>query len=244
MTLGDIALKARTLTNTDTSSYTDALLLIDINVWLQKVASIIFDSQDDSDFDDQRKTDYPIETTPMIAGQRDYSFGVSEKVLKYKRVDVSYDNVNFYRAEPIDDGTIPYGLGSDTQTDQYFSRAQPRYDVKYGSIWLYPAPTASDVAAGGVIRAEWERNIQPFLVSDYTSVLTDSTVVPGFDDPYHPILAYGAAFEYATAKNLPQLATIQPQLQDWEARLRGAYGRKDLDVRIALQSAYDNSSFS
>lgn len=239
MTLGDIATKARTLTNTDTSSYTDANLLIDINIWYAKVGDIIYSSQDASDFDDQRRTDYPVQTTPMIANQRDYTFGVSEKVLKYKRVDVTYDGTNWYRAIPLDDGAIDFGLGSDTQTDINFIRQAPRYDVKYGAVWLYPMPTAADVSAGGTIRAEWERGLSPFTTSDYTSVLTDSTVVPGFDDPYHPILAYGAAFEQASSRQLPQLQEIQPQLQDWEARMRLAYGRKDLDMQLSVQSQYD-----
>src|SRR5690242_14990074 len=104
MTLGDLAVKARSLTQTDTTSYTDANLLIDFNIWYQKVADMIFSSQDDSDFDDQRQgvggssrstANYPIQTTPMIANQRDYSFGVSEKMLKYKRVDVTWDGVNY-----------------------------------------------------------------------------------------------------------------------------------------------------
>lgn len=239
MTLGNIATKARALTNTDINSYPDANLLIDLNIWWQKVASIILDSQDDSDYDDQRRTDYPTQTTPLLANQRDYSFGVNEKVLKYKRIDVAYDGTHFYRAIPIDDGTINFGMGNDTYTDQYFIRENPRYDVKYGSIWLYPMPTTAD-AVSGVLRAEWERNVLPFLTSDYTSVLTDSTVVPGFDDPFHPILAYGAAFEYAASRNLPQLGTIEPQLQDWEGRLRAAYGKKDLDVRLSINPSTNN----
>lgn len=254
MTLGDVATKARNLTNTDTSSYTDANLLIDINIWYQKVGSIIYDSQDDSDFDDQRRTDYPMQTTPFIVTggipQRDYSFGVNEKVLKYKRVDITYDGVTWVRALPLDDGSYKYGMGDDSTAaavlavDQYFSTAAPRYDVKYGSLFIYPTATSDQVAAGAKIRAEWERNVTPFITSDYTSVLTDSTVVPGFDDPFHPILAYGAAFEYASSRQLPQLAEIQPQLQDWEARLRQAYGKKDLDVRVSLGTAYDDYSFS
>jgi hypothetical protein len=59
MTLGQIATKARLLTNTDTSQYTDANLLVDINLWLQKlVATMIYESQDESDFDDARRTTY------------------------------------------------------------------------------------------------------------------------------------------------------------------------------------------
>lgn len=238
MTLGDVAATARFLTNADTNSYSDSQLLISINVWYQKVVSMIFESQDDSDFDDQRLTTYPVQTTPMVASQRDYSMPVSERVLKIKRVDVTYDGTNWYRARPLDDATPDFGLGNDTKTDQNFVKEEPRYDVKYNSIWLYPMPTASDVSAGGSVRVEWERNVQVFTTSDYTSVLTDSTVVPGFDAPFHPILAYGAAYEYAAAKSLPQLLQITEQLEDWETRLRTAYGRKELDTQLYLNSAY------
>lgn len=241
MKLGDIATKARLLTNTDTTSYPDSALLVDINIWLQKVASMIFDSQDDSDFDDARRTDYPVQTTPMIAGQRDYSISVSEQTLKLKRLDISYDGTNFYRAEPFDDGAYDLGIGNDTLTDQNFIRTTPKYDVKYNSYWIYPLPTAADVAAGGVIRSEWQRGFLDFTTADYTSVLTDSTAIPGFDEVFHPILAYGPAFEYAASKQLPQLQEIQPMLADYEHRLRIAYGKKDLDMRIALSTVYDTN---
>ena len=194
---------------------------------------MILESIDETDFDDARATDYPILTTPMAA-QRDYSIPVSEKVLKIKRVDVTYDGTNYVRAEPLDDSEIPYGLGNDSITDSNFSTAAPRYDVSYNSLWLYPMPTASQVSAGGKIRIEWTRQITPFTSADYTSVLTDSTVVPGFDDPFHPILYWGAAFEFATKRNLPQLPAINAQLQDYELRLRAAYGRKNKDRRLAF----------
>ena len=238
MTLGDIATKARAITNTDTTSYTDANLLIDLNIWYQKVVSMILESQDESDFDDARNTDYAIVTTPLVASQRDYSIPVSEKVLKVKRIDISYDGVNYYRAEPIDSGTIEYGDGNATLIDQNFSKTQPRYDIKNNAIFIYPLPSAADVAASGVIRAEWTRNVTPFTTSDYTSVLTDSTVVPGYDDPFHPMLAWGAAYEKAVAATLPQLPLIQNTLQDYEVRLRQHYGKKQLDRRLAFTPFY------
>lgn len=246
-TLGDVATKARALTHTDTGSYTDANLLIDINLWYQKVADMIFQSQDDSDFDDQRATNYPVQTTPLIANQRDYTMPVSERMLKLKRVDVCYDGTNSYRAEPLDTGAWPYGIkfsqGSPTDTnfDQNFVKELPRYDVAYNSIWVTPMPVAADVSAGGFIRAEWFRGVTPFTTADYTSVITDSTVIPGFDLTFHMILAYGAAWEKAVAENLPQLPMIQQQLQDWEMRIRQAYGKKDLDTRLTLTPDVNNS---
>lgn len=240
MTLGDIAKKARALTKTDSVSYPDANLLIDINIWYQKVVSMIFESQDSTDFDDARATNYPIVSTPMIANQRDYPIPVSERMLKIKRVDMAYNGVDWYRANPMDSGAYPAGIGFtqgepvDAQLDQNFLRINPFYDVAYSSIWLFPMPTAQDVANGGIIRVEWQRNVIPFTTADYTSVLTDSTVAPGFDAPFHPILAWGAAFEYATAAMLPQTPLLTQQVGEWEQRIRVAYGRKNLDERLML----------
>jgi hypothetical protein len=238
MTLGDLAIKARSLVNADTTSWTDAQLLIDFNIWYQKIVSMILESVDESDFDDARNTTYPIKTTSLGANQRDYSIPVSEKVLKIKRVDVTYDGTNWYRASPIDDGEIQQDMGANQAvTDNNFIQTNPRYDVKYNSIFLYPAP----VSTTGSIRIEWTRNITPFTTADYTTVLTDSTVVPGFDDPFHPMLAYGPSLDYAISKQLPQLGELQPAMVDWETRLRQHYSRKELDRVFMFKPVYDDS---
>ncbi len=242
--LGSMATKARALVHADITSYPDANLLIDFNIWYQKIASIIFESQDNSDFSDQRDTDYPIQTTPMAANVRDYVMPVSERMLKLKRVDLCYDGVNSYQAKSFDTGSFPFGIHFspssqvDTEFDKNFIQQAPGYDMSYNSIWIAPMPLAADVTAGGFIRAEWERGVVPFTSADYSAVLTDSTVIPGFDLPFHPILAYGAAYEFAVANNLPQLPLITQALSDWENRIRTAYGRKDLDMRLNLQADY------
>lgn len=240
MTLGDVANKARALTHSDTSSYTAANLLIDINIWYQKVVSMIFESQDDTDFDDQRNTNYPIVTTAMVALQRDYTMPVSDQVLKIKRVDVTYDGTTWFRATPFDDGVPQWGMGNPTNEDTNMIKQAPQYDIKYNSLFIYPLAQASDVSSGATIRVEWERNITPFTAADYSVDPNDSTVILGFDAPFHPIVAYGAAYEFANANNLPQLANIKTDLFDWEARIRQAYGRKELDTQLALRPGYDS----
>lgn len=240
MTLGDVATKARALTHSDTSSYTAANLLIDINIWYQFAVDMIFESQDDSDFDDQRNTTYPIFTTPLVAAQRDYSIPVSNQVLKIKRVDITYDGLNYFRATPFDDGVPQWGMGNPTMEDANMIKQVPRYDIKYNSLFIYPLAQASDVSAGAQIRIEWERNITPFTAADYTVDPSDSIVILGFDAPFHPLVAYGAAYEFANANNLPQLQNIKNDLDRIETRLRTAYGRKDLDTLLALRPAYDS----
>lgn len=240
MTLGDVANKARALTHSDTVSYTAANLLIDINIWYQAAVSMIFESQDDTDFDDNRNTDYPILTTPLVAGQRDYSMPVSEQVLKIKRVDITYDGTHYFRATPFDDGVPEWGMGNPTDEDANMIKQAPRYDIKYQSLFIYPLAIASDVSAGAQIRIEWERNITPFTAADYTVDPNDSTVILGFDPPFHPLVAYGAAYEFANANNLPQLQNIKQDKDIWEQRLRTAYGNKDKDTLLALRPAYDS----
>lgn len=242
MTLGDINTKALALTHADTTSYPDTNMLIDINLWYQKIVSMIFESQDDSDFDDQRNTTYPIETTPLAAGQRDYPIPVSENVLKIKRVDITYNGSNYYRATPFDNGVPEWGFGNPTDEDTNMIQQAPRYDLQYNSIFIYPLATAADVAAGAKIRIEWERAVVPFSkTADYAAVaMSASTTIPGIDVTWHPMLAYGAAYEFANANNLPQLANLKQDLLDWEARLRMAYGRKNLDTILSLRPAYDS----
>lgn len=217
-------------------------MLIDINIHYQRIVDMIFESQDSTDFDDARNTNYPIMTTPMVAGQRDYPIPVSYGVLKIKRVDVTYDGSNWFRATPFDDGVPQWGMGNSTNEDANFIQQAPQYDIKYNALFLYPLATASNVSASATIRIEWERNITPFTqAADYiSSTMSTSTSVPGFDAPFHPMLAYGAAYEYANANNLPQLVNIKNDLGDWEARLRTAYGRRDLDIQLAFRPGYDS----
>lgn len=250
MILGDIAKKARSLSHTDTDSYTESDLLIDINIWYQKVASMIFESQDETDFDDARigsggsagaTANYPIVTVPMVSGQRDYTVPVSENMLKIKRVDVTYDGTNWYRANPFDDGVVDWGMGNATNEDSNFIKQAPRYDIKYNSINVYPLANATDVTAGASIRVEWDRSVIPFTTSDRTIEIADSTAIPGFDVDMHPILAYGAALEKAKAVNLPNLSVLSQDVVDWEARLRTHYGRKQVDRQMTFNPMYTDN---
>lgn len=242
MTLGEINLKVYNLTHTDINSYADANMVIDINIWYQKIVSMIFSSQDDTDFDDQRNTNYPIVIAPMIAGQRDYAIPVSEQVLKIKRVDITYNGVDYFRATPFDNGVPGWGFGNATNEDANMIQQAPMYDVQYNSIFVYPLATAANVSAGASIRVEWERAVTPFsITADYAaSTMSTSTSVPGIDITWHPMLAYGAAYEYANANNLPQLGNIKQDLSDWEVRLRNAYGNKNIDTMLSLRPAYDS----
>jgi hypothetical protein len=225
MTIAEILSKTRQRTNTDTNSYTNATFLIDVNIALQKVASMIHDSQDESDYDDVNYTDYPSFTTPLTTN-RDYSIAQSEGVISIKKVSVSYDNVYWYDATPLDSSEVPSApsaaTSANTSIDAEFSKEFPRYDVKYNSVFLYPKPVQADVDAGGSIYIEWTRDAQPFSSGE----ITTGTKIPGIDTAFHPLLFLLPAYDYCLSKGKQQTSALLAEIQDYEARLRIQYGKK------------------
>lgn len=207
-----------------------------INQEYQKVVTSILNAQDDWDFDDVGTTDgstfsysnYPVATTPLVASQRDYTFPVSLKILKIKRVDISYDGTNYRRASPFDSTETSVGIGNDTNLDGNFDKTNPFYDMKGNSIWIYPLASVADVTNSGKIRIEFFREINEFAS-------TDTTRTPGIDTPFHPMLAVGASLQYALAKNLQNKNDLAALYGDYENRLKAYYGTKDEDRKYVFK---------
>ncbi len=191
-----------------------------INNWYHKVVTMILETSDDWDFDDSNKSDYPVATTPLVASQRDYTFPASLKILKVKRVDVTWDNVNWVQAQPADSKAMEFGLGSATTEDYNFNKGTPRYDLKGNSVWLYPLATAAEVTAAAKLRIEFFREPTEFTTAS-------TTTEPGFDEPFHRILSMGASFDYAVTYQKPMKNDLFVQLQDMEKRLKTYYSNKN-----------------
>lgn len=200
-----------------------------LNRAFQKVVSTILTSQDDWDFDDVNNTDYAVATTDLVAGQRDYSFPASLKLLKIKRVDVSY-NGHFYKATPIDSSALGFGLGNDTDTDGNFNASEPCYDAKANAVWIYPLPPAN-VTAG--LRVEFTREPNEFATSD-------TTKEPGIDEPFHPMLSIHALYEWAVANDLSRADRLMATYLEYEARLKAHYGSKQQDEPYILKGPGTN----
>lgn len=236
MTLADIQNFVYFRTNSDSTIFPAADQLISINRWLHKVWSMIIDSMDGWDLDDASRLDYAIITTPFISGQRDYTLPASLKLLKIKRVDITYDGSQYNRALPTDTGEFTFGLGNNTATDAEFSTATPKYDLISNALRIYPLATAAQVSAGAKIRVEYIREMVEVSSSD----LSAGTLTPPVDEPFHMMLALGMSYDYSTSKSLPQKDDLQNELIEYEARLRRQYGKKDLDTIDKLVPEYIN----
>jgi hypothetical protein len=221
---------------------------------------MILASQDEWDIDDINTTGtYPTATRAMAA-RRDYAFSAALwsligkeggsagsnaaiNPLKIKRVDLTYDNSTYYKAEPIDDGQIEIGLGNDANADSYFSKTTPRYDVRDNALWIYPMPSSTDVSNGGKIRLTIIREPLEFSSAEVTT----GTKEPGFDEAFHVMIALGMIWDWCSAKGgtSPVLTAlkkdVQMELQDYEARLKQHYGSKQQDRKYTLNSIYGDS---
>ncbi len=236
MILSEIQNKIYDLTGTNSTSYPNSKMLVDLNIWQSYVVAMINESQDESDFDDINYGDYPI-VIQSLDTVRDYQIPQSEKVISIKTVSISYDGSTWYRATPMDDSEYEYAFPpsgattANTTLDARFSRTAPKYDVKYNSVFIYPMPTQQDVDNGGQIQIEWSRDAKDFTSSD----LTTGTITPPFDSAFHPMLAYGPACEYAVSKRLDVKNDIQVRLNELEQRLKRQYGDKQKDRVMQLK---------
>lgn len=220
-----------------------------INSALGKVISMILDSQDAWDFDDTTiLTTYPVATRSLTVN-RDYKFssalwsliGVEGSAaasnaaiipLKVKRVDVSYDGTTYFRCAPFDSSETNMGLGNDTITDARYDRSNPKYDLRSGSIWLYPAALTGDVSAGK-LRIEFTREFTEFASSDTTKTIP-------IDNTFVPLIPMLAAQEYCMGNDMVRADRLLAQASDFEQRLRNSYGRKDQDAVIEMKAGYIN----
>jgi len=201
-----------------------------LNNWYHKVVTMILEAQDEWDFDDINHTDFPILTTNLVADQQDYSLPASERVLKIKRAEITYDGTNWYKAEPLDVNELSISTDT-TSIANNFDTTTPFYDIQYNSIFLYPIPT-SNVTAG--LKVWWTREIDEFTTSD-------TTQEPGIDEPFHEMLALGPSYDWILVNkpdNSLLISRIEGLLADYERRLVSYYGRKQQDRNMRLSGAY------
>lgn len=198
-----------------------------VNEALYDLTTEIMILQDEFEWDDPYKTDFPIATTPLIANQRDYQFD-NISFLKLRRVDITYDGTNWYRATPFTSTQIDEGLGNDTDIDALFDKTEPVYDPKSFGFWLYPRATADEVAAGAKARIEYARTFDEF---DYT----DTTAQIPIDRPFHDLVAILAALKWPgtpTAQYQKLLTLYEAGLQ----RFRDHYSNRNEDSFLTFNT--------
>src|SRR3990167_8601617 len=129
MTIANIATFARNLVDADSTSLTNANLLIYLNAAYEEVVGMILGFDRKWQFDDSRYTNFPIATTTLVNSQNDYTFDVTH--LQIERVEVKDNNGDFHLLKPIDKSDIDLAIDEFQETD-----GLPRYYDKQGNSLL------------------------------------------------------------------------------------------------------------
>ena len=193
-----------------------------VNIGQEDVAGFLLDVDGRWQWDDTRRTDFPVATQAMIAGQRDYAFNAD--FLRILRVEVLDSNGKYQLVKPIDQADIS-GV---SLTDFMETAGMPQYYDKVGnSIFLYPAPSTAMTTLTAGLKVHYQRASLLFTT-------VDTTAEPGFASPYHVILAYMAAIPYCMTYKKDRVGMYQQEVERLKQELAKHYSKREEDERAII----------
>jgi len=216
MTLNDLKNDVYFLTNSSSATYLDDDLLRNLNRHYDDVVTLIWDSVGDWSFDDSNKPNLPIAVCNLVDGQQQYSLPTDAR--KIERVEVEDDEGNWVLLKPIDKSQITVAL------DEYMSTAglPVKYNLIGENIFLYPAPSSSDVTLTKGLKIYVSRSVTP---------LSASGDEPGFSSEFHRILSLGAAQDFCIANELASKeADLRREKERLMVQLKTFYAQRHRNV--------------
>lgn len=220
----------------NSTSYPLADKTADINLALDDVWERIFAKAGRSkwQWDDSHHTDYPIITTNLVAGQRDYAFVTDEQgnlILDIYKVVIAQPDGTFKEITPVDvqsdESSEVAGFydGNETQG------TPSRYDKTGNAIFLDAIPNYT-ITDG--LKVYINREGSYFTVSD-------TTKKAGFAGTVHSYLAYKPAYHYAYRNSLKQAPAILNELTKVEKKIEALYGKREKDTRGRVRPNVENT---
>jgi hypothetical protein len=225
-TYANLQSKVYFLTKTNVTSFPNADMAILASNAVERVTSLINQSDGRWEFDDSNQTDLPIATTALVSGQQDYAMAVTH--IEIERVELKDEEGNWRKLTPIDQADVY----DQSITDFMGTNGTPMYYDKVGSsIFLYPTPDYSQSAS---LKVFFTRPPVSVLSSDISSTSTS----PGFNALYHDLVAYWVAYDYAMANGLPNANQIMVEIQRKEDALKENYALRSKDEHLRLRPRY------
>jgi hypothetical protein len=230
-------------------------LTADVNLALDDFTALAIKADGRWQFDDSNQTDYPILTTNLVAGQRDYAFttdNAGNLILDIFKVFVASQTGVFTELRPVDVesgddspliGAASGQIGSASMssfTDGRNATGTPnRYDKLGNGIFLDPVPSYS--YANG-LKVYVNREGSYFAYGD-------TTKKPGVPGLFHRYFALKPALDYCRRNNRKNYAAIAAEILKFEGdEARGIVGsiqayfsRRNKDERARLTAGRDSN---
>jgi hypothetical protein len=202
-----------------------AAFTADVNEAIDDYVALAIPASGKWQFDDTNHTKYPIITTNLVAGQRDYSFLLDEQnnmILDIYRVYVKDENGTYNLIDPVDrqsgSDVAPMYDGLEVQGVPY------RYDKTANGIFLDSVPSYS-ISAG--LKIEIAREGSYFVSSD-------TTKKPGVPVE-HKYFYLKPALKKARINNLASYDKILKEIEDCESKIIRHFGNRARDERPVMR---------
>mgnify|MGYP001577036139 CR=1 FL=1 len=228
MTITNLVNRVYFYTNTSSTSFSAANMLLAINNAYERVVSLIMQTDGRWEWDDNNQTDLPIATATLTSSQSDYSLAVTH--LTIVRVEVKDTAGLWTQLTPINQSDF-----AGTALAEFLKTAGPPsyYDKIGSSIFLYPAPNYTQAAS---LKITFQR--PPAL---YTAAeVTTGTKEPGFNSLYHNLIALWVAYDFAIAHGLPNANQLRAEIKIMEDNLMSDYELRSRDEPLRLKVVHNN----
>ncbi len=216
------------------SGDTDRLkeLAADVNLAFDDFVQLAIQSNGTWQWDDSNQTDYPIITTNIVSGQRDYAFTSDSSgnlILDVFKVFVANSNGVFSEIKAVD---VQSDSDLSSFTDgQNTGGAPVRYDKTANGIFLDPIPNYNRTAGLKVYV-----NREP---SYFTS--SDTTKKPGVPGILHKWFVLRPAQDYARRNTLATLPRLEIEVLRMEQTIQDYFSSRIRDERQGFGLANESN---
>lgn len=220
------------IADSDSNTYSQADKTRDVNLALDRALALIFEVGGTWQFDDSNHTDYPIITTNLVSGQRDYSFVTDEGgnlILDIQKVVIADPNGVFTEIYPVD---VPNGTALSSYYDGINTGGIPStYEKNANGFFLDAIPNYNSTNG---LKVYISREGSYFTTSD-------TTKKPGIAGLFHEYLALRPAYQYAMRKGMPKATNLKLEMQEMENAMLEYYRSREKDVQKRLMAIRRNS---
>jgi len=182
-------------------------LTADVNLALDDFIQLALSSSGTWQFDDSNHGDYPIITTNLVSGQRDYTFTTDEGgnlILDIYKVLIAQPDGTYVEIQPVDSQSQK---DTETLTDGQNETGTPtRYDKTANGIFLDLIPSYN-YTNGLKVYINREGNYFTY---------TDTTKKPGVPGLFHKYFYLKPALDYARRNGRSNYAQLQKEVMDME----------------------------
>jgi len=204
----------------------------DLNIAKDKALAIIFEVGGTWNFDDSNHTDYPIITTNLVSGQRDYSFtvdGTSNLILDIYKVVVADSAGVFHEIYPADQQTK---YSDPAYYDGLNTGGQPiTYDKTANGIFLNPIPNYN---YSGGLKVYINREGSYYVTTDTTK----RSGIAGLFDPYLPL---HASYFYCMRNQIKAKNDLKGEMLEMEEAIKNYYKAREKDAPKVMRPRINNS---